>query len=108
VLETKPTVELLNGALTCSFRQVPPKRNGSTLKVSFLQGHGFFVLITKGFVSIMELWCGQLIGVFVQKLSPMEKASPLFVNHLHHRISIPINNLNNILVCLHTIHHEPF
>jgi hypothetical protein len=77
------------------------------LKVNFFQGHGFFVLITKGFVLIMELRCDQLLGVFVQKLNPMEKTSQLFVNHLHYKISSPINNSNNILVCLHTIHHEP-
>jgi hypothetical protein len=38
----------------------------------------------------------------------MEKANPLFVNHLDHRIFSPINNVNNIPVCLQTIYHEPF
>ncbi len=37
----------------------------------------------------------------------MEKASLLIVNHLDHTISTPINNANIILVCLHTIRHEP-
>jgi hypothetical protein len=105
--KAEPIVELLNGTFVCSSRQIPPRLNGNILKVIFLQGHGFFVFITKGFVSIMELWCEQLLGVFVQKLSPMEKASSLFVNHLHYKISNPINNSNNIMVCLHTIHHEP-
>jgi hypothetical protein len=67
-----------------------------------------YIKLVELVLGIEILWCDQLLGVFVQKLSLMEKASPLFVNHLHHRISIPINNLNNILVCLHTIHHEPF
>ncbi len=46
--------------------------------------------------------------MFVKKLSPMEKTCPLFINHLHHRISSPINNVNNIIICLGTIRHEPF
>ncbi len=58
-------------------------------------------------MSIMELWCDYLFGVFVQRLSPMEKASPLFVNHFHHRIFSPINNANIIPICLCTIRHEP-
>jgi hypothetical protein len=37
----------------------------------------------------------------------MEKIGSLFVNHFHHRISSPINNVNNIPICLCTIHHEP-
>jgi hypothetical protein len=105
--KAKPIVELLNGTFICSSKWVPPRLNGSILKVIFLQGHGFFVLITKGFVLIMELWCYQLLGVFVQKLSPMEKASPFFVNHFHYKISNPINNSNNIMVCLHTIRMNP-
>jgi hypothetical protein len=56
----------------------------------------------------MELWCNQLLGVSIHKLSLMEKARPFFVNHLDCRISNPINNANNILVYLRTIHHEPF
>jgi hypothetical protein len=57
VPKATPIVELINGALTCSFRQIPPRPNGNISKVSFFQGCGFFVLITKGFVFIMELWC---------------------------------------------------
>jgi hypothetical protein len=45
--------------------------------------------------------------MFVKKLSPMEKTRLFFVNHLHHRIS-PINNVNNIIICLGIICHEPF
>jgi hypothetical protein len=90
LLKAEPIVELLNGTFICSSKQIPPRLNGNVLKVIFFQGHGVFVLITKGFVLIMELWCEQLLGVFVQKLSPMEKASPLFVHHLHYKISNPI------------------
>jgi hypothetical protein len=108
VPKVAPIVELVNGALTCSSKRVPPQSNGSILKVSFLQGHGFLVIIIKGFVLIMKLRSDQLLGMFVKKLSPMEKTHLLFVNHVHHRISSPINNANNILICLGTICHEPF
>jgi hypothetical protein len=56
VLKAKPIVELVNGTL-------PPRPNGIISKVSFFQGCGFFELIIKGFVLIMELlvrlvvWC---------------------------------------------------
>jgi hypothetical protein len=107
VPEAELIVELLNNAFASSFGRIPPWPNGSTLKANFLHGCGFLVIITKGFVLIMEFWCGQLLSVYVQKLSPMEKAHPLFVNHLDCRISNSINNVNNILVCLHIIRHEP-
>jgi hypothetical protein len=55
ILEPKLIVELVNGALAYNYRRIPLRPNGSISKVSFLQGHGFFVLITKGFVLIMEL-----------------------------------------------------
>jgi hypothetical protein len=55
VLEIEPIIKPVNGDLTYSSRGVPPRPNGSISKVSFLQGRGFFVLITKDFVSIMEL-----------------------------------------------------
>ncbi len=57
---------------------------------------------------IVELWCDQLFNVYVERLYPMEKTCPLFVNHLDHKISSFINNPNNIPVCLHTICHKPF
>ncbi len=50
VPKVKPIIELVNGAFTYSSRQIPPRLNGSILKVSFLQEHGFIVIITKGFV----------------------------------------------------------
>ncbi len=108
VPKAKLIVKLVIGALACNSKQIPPRPNGSISNVSFLQGHGFFVLIIKGFVLIMELWCDQLFGVSIQRLSPIEKARPIFVNHLDRRISSPINNANNILICLPIIHHEPF
>ncbi len=37
----------------------------------------------------------------------MKKTHFFFVNHLDHRISNPINNVNNIPICLHIIRHEP-
>ncbi len=55
----------------------------------------------------MELMNDQLLSMFVERLSPMEKTCSFFVNHLHYRISSPINNVDNILVCLRTICHEP-
>jgi hypothetical protein len=108
VPEVAPVVELVNDAFACSSRRVPPQSNGSILKVSFLQGRGFLVIIIEGFVLIVELRNDQLLGMFVKKLSPMEKTHLLFVNHLHQRISNPINNANNILICLSIICHEPF
>jgi hypothetical protein len=74
------------------------------LKVSFLQGHGFFIVISEGFC---WSWKSRAINMFVKKLNPMEQVGPLFVNHFHRRISSPINNAI-ILICLHTICHEPF
>jgi len=41
VPKAKPIVELMNGALANSSQQVPPRPNGSILKVNFLQGLGF-------------------------------------------------------------------
>jgi hypothetical protein len=107
VLEVEPIVEFVNGAFVGSSKWIPPRSNGSILNVDFLQGRGFFVPITKGFVLIMELRCNQLLGVFVKRLNPMEKTCSLFVNHLDHRISNPTNNLNNIPIFLHIICHEP-
>jgi len=71
--------------------------NGSISKVNFFQGHGFFIIIIEGFLLIMELMCDKLLAMFIERLSPMEKTRSLFVNHLHSRISNPINNMNNIL-----------
>jgi hypothetical protein len=102
VPEGKPIIELVNGALACNSIRVPPRPNGSILKVGFLQGCGFLIIITEGFVLIMELKNSQLHGMFVERLSPM------FVNHLHHKISSPINNVSIIPICSHTICHEPF
>ncbi len=87
--------------------QMAVYRKSISSKDNFFQGHGFLVIITDDFVLIMELRSDQLLHMFVKRLSPMGKTRPLFVNHLHYRISSPINNLNNILVCLHTIHHKP-
>jgi hypothetical protein len=80
VLETKPIIELVNGAFTCSSRQVLPRPNSNISKVNFFQGCGVFLFVTKGFVSIMKLWCDQLFGVYVQRLNPMEKLNSFFVN----------------------------
>ncbi len=55
----------------------------------------------------MEFSSDQLLGVFVKRLNPMEKACPLFINHIDYKIFSPISNLNNIQVCLRIIHHEP-
>jgi hypothetical protein len=55
VPEVKPIIELVNGTLTCSSKSILPQPNGSKLKVNFLQGHGFLVIITMNFVLIMEL-----------------------------------------------------
>jgi hypothetical protein len=97
----------MNGSFAYNYKQVPPKLNGSISKVSFLQGHGFLIVISKGFVLVMEVKSNQLLGRFVKKLNPMEQVGLFFVNHLHQRISNPINNANIILICLHTICHEP-
>jgi len=105
--EVELIIELVNGAFACNSKRIPPQPNGNILKVNFFQGHGFLVIITKGFVLIMELRNNQLFGMFVERLSPMENTHLPFVNHFYYRISSPINNVNNILVCLHTICHEP-
>lgn len=97
----------MNGTLACSFIQVPPRSNASISQVSFLQGRDFFVFIIKGFVLIMDFQCDQLLGVSIQKLNPLEKIGPLIVNHLDNRNSSPLNNVNNIPICLCTIRHEP-
>ncbi len=97
----EPIIEHVNGALAYNSIRIPPRPNGSILKVGFLHGHGFLIIITKGFVLIMELKSNQLLGMFVERLSPM------FVNHLHRKISSPINNVSIIPICLHTICHEP-
>ncbi len=55
----------------------------------------------------MEFKSNQLLSMFVEKLSLMEKVGLLFINHLHRRISNPINNANNIPICLCIIFHEP-
>jgi hypothetical protein len=55
VLEAKPIVELVNGTLTCNSKRIPPRSNGSILKVSFFQGCGFFVFLIEGLMLIMEL-----------------------------------------------------
>jgi hypothetical protein len=108
VLEAELIIELMNGTFACNSRWIPPRLNGNISKVNFLQGHGFLVIITKGFVLIMELKSNKLFGMFIKRLCAMEKTRPLFVNHLECRISSPINNANNIPICLHTICHEPF
>jgi len=46
--------------------------------------------------------------MYVERLSLMEKTHSFFINHFHRKIFNPINNVNIILVCLRTIHHEPF
>jgi len=38
----------------------------------------------------------------------MEKSSSLLVNHLYYGISIPVNDTNNIPICLGTTYHKPF
>jgi hypothetical protein len=38
----------------------------------------------------------------------MKKPSWFVVNHIYNEISSPINNMNNIPICLGTIYHEPF
>jgi hypothetical protein len=62
VPEVELIVELMNGTFTYSSKRIPPRPNGSILKVSFLQGCDFFILTIEGFVLIMELvqlviWC---------------------------------------------------
>ncbi len=57
---------------------------------------------------IMVLRNNQLLGMSIKRLSPMEKIGLCFVKHLDYRIYSPINNVNNIPVCLHTICREPF
>jgi hypothetical protein len=54
----------------------------------------------------MEFKSDQLFSMFVMRLNPMEKASSFFVNHLHYKISNPINNVNNIPNLL--THHLPW
>jgi hypothetical protein len=54
VPEASPIVEFLNGTFIGNSRQIPPRPNGSILKVNFFQGCGYFVFMTKGFVLIME------------------------------------------------------
>jgi len=38
----------------------------------------------------------------------MKKPSSFLVNHIHNEIFSPINNMDNILICLGTIYHEHF
>jgi hypothetical protein len=66
----------MNGTLACNSIQIPPRPNGSISKVNFLQGCGFLVVITKGFVLIMEghkhAKVGQLV-ILHQKVKVGEK-----------------------------------
>jgi hypothetical protein len=54
MLEAKPIIELVNGALTYNSKRVPPWPNGSISNVNFLQGRGFPIIIIEGFVLIMK------------------------------------------------------
>jgi hypothetical protein len=54
VPKAKPIIEHVNGVLACRSIQVPPRSNGSILKIKFLQTCGFLVVITEGFLLIME------------------------------------------------------
>jgi hypothetical protein len=53
-------------------------------------------------VLILEFKNNELLNVHVEWLNPMEKTSSLLLNHLHNGISIPINDTNNIPICLGT------
>jgi hypothetical protein len=46
VPKIEPIMEPMNGALAYNSKRIPPRPNGNILEVSFLQGHGYFVLIT--------------------------------------------------------------
>jgi hypothetical protein len=56
----------------------------------------------------LELKNNELFSVHVKWLSPMENTSSFLVNHLHNGIFAPINDTNNIPICLGTSCHEPF
>jgi hypothetical protein len=76
VPKAKPIFEPMNGGLACSSIQVPPRPNGSKSKDNFFQGCSFLVVITEGFVLIMEghkhAKVGQLV-ILGQKVKVGEK-----------------------------------
>jgi hypothetical protein len=42
----------------------------------------------------------------IEKLSPMEKISALFINHRDKKVPITINNYDSVLIGLCVISHE--
>jgi len=63
---------------------IPPRVDCNVMKVNFFQRSCVFIL-----------------------LNPMEETNLFLVNYFHIGIYTPINDMNNIPICLGTICHEP-
>jgi hypothetical protein len=99
--------ELWNCTLASNYGRVLPRVDCNITKVSFFQRSCILIFVIKKFVSILEFMSDELFNVPIKQLSPLEKTSSLLVNHVHSGISTPINNTNNIPICLGIVYHEP-
>ncbi len=55
---------------------------------------------------ILQFKFDQLFDVPIQHLSLVEQTCLFFVHHAYNDIPKTINNSDNILICLHIVHHE--
>jgi len=93
-------VELVNCSLSNNFKIVPPRLNYNILKIGTFCRCCIFIFVTQPCVYLVVQMLSTTYNVFAKVLNQMEKTSSLLVNHLHNRISISINDLHGIPICL--------